>query len=88
MFVKENENVKTRADLQNLVTSVILRQTGEFSLDDIVRKANLRLIGSSYYASEDLTACCSDTLHKLFVIGGIQSAGEDRYSPGRSWPAI
>lgn len=86
--VKENENVKTRADLQNLVTSVILRQTDEFTLDDVVHDANLRLVGSPYYATEELTARCSDTLHTLFIFNGIQSAGKDKYSPGRSWPAV
>lgn len=88
MRVKENENVKTRADLQNLVTSVILRQTDEFTLDDIVRAANLRLVGSSYYATEELTARCDDTLNTLFLFNGIQLVGKDRYCLGLSWPAI
>lgn len=88
MYLKEFASVKTRADLQNLITSIILRQTDEFTLDDVVRDTNLRLVGSSYYGTEELTARCADTLHTLFVFNGIQSAGKDRYSPGLSWPAV
>ena len=36
--VKEGKDVKTKGDLQNLVTSVILRQTSEFTVDDIYFK--------------------------------------------------
>ena len=88
MYIKENSTVKTKADLQNLVTSVILRQTDEFTLDDVVRDANLRLVGSTYYGTEELTERCADTLHTLFVFNGIQSAGKDKYAPGMWWPAV
>ena len=88
MRIKENENVKTRADLQNLVTSVILRQTDEFTLADVVKAANLRLEGSSYYGSQELTKRCDDTIETLFLIGSISSAKNGKYRLSMSWPAI
>lgn len=88
MYLKEKENVKTAADLQNLVTSVILRQTDEFTLDDIMHAANLRLVGSSYYASEELAKRCNDTLETLFLIGSISNATKGRYRLCMSWPAV
>jgi len=88
MYLKENEHVKTRADLQNLVTSVILRQTGEFTLDDVVRAANLRLVGSIYHESQELNARCDDTLETLFLIGSICHATKGRYRLCMSWPAV
>ena len=88
MYIKENENVKTQADLQNIVTSVILRQTGEFNLDDVVHAANLRLVGSIYYESQELTERCDDTLETLFLIGSISHATKGRYRLCMSWPAV
>ena len=88
MYVKQNQSVKTRADLQNLVTSVILRQTGEFSLEDVVRDANLRLLDSPYYGTKELTDRCDDTLNTLFLFNGIQLVGKGKYSLSLSWPAI
>lgn len=88
MYLKENENVKTSADLQNLVTSVILRQKDNFTLEDIVRAANLRLVGSTYYASQELTERCDDTLETLFLIGSISRTAKGRYRLCMSWPAV
>lgn len=88
MRLKENENVKAKADLQNLVTSVILRQTDEFTLEDIVRSANLRLAGSTYYASEELKFRCEDTIETLFLIGSISTTPKGKYVLSMSWPAV
>lgn len=88
MYLKENSNVQTKADLQNVVTSVILRQTDEFTLDDIVRGANLRLVGSSYYGSQELIKKCYDTLETLFLIGSISIAKNGKYCLSMAWPAV
>ena len=88
MYLKEQSNVKNKADLQNLVTSVILRQTDEFTLDDVVRGANLRLVGSTYYGTEELTKHCKDTLETLFLIGSISNAKNGKYCLSISWPAV
>ena len=85
---KENENVKTKADLQNLITSVILRQIDEFTLEDVIRDVNLRLVGSVYYGSQELTKRCDDTLNTLFLIGSIANATKGRYRLCMSWPAV
>lgn len=88
MYAKENANVKTKADLQNLIASVILHQTDDFTLDDVVQATNQKLVGSPYYATEDLQSRCADTLHTLFVFNGIQSIGKDRYAPSTPLPAV
>jgi len=88
MYVKENSNVKTKADLQNLVTSVILRQTNEFTLTDVVNAANLRLVGSTYYESQELIERCYDTVETLFLIGSISNTKSGKYCLSMSWPAI
>lgn len=88
MYVKEKGDVKTNADLQNLVTSVILRQTGDFTLEDIICKANMRLVGSPYHASEELKARCADTLETLFLIGSISYTSKGKYTLSMCWPAV
>ena len=88
MYVKENFDVKTKADLQNLVTSVVLRQTDDFTLEDIIERANKRLIGSKYLESMELKECCEDTLNTLFLIGSISVTSGDKYVLSMSWPAV
>lgn len=86
--VKEGINVKTKGDLQNLVTSVILRQTSEFSLDDIYNDTRARLTGSDYYDSLETKQLCEDTVNKLFSISCLKSIGHGKYQLAMSWPAI
>lgn len=86
--VKEGSSVTTKADLQNLVTSVILRQTGEFTLDDIIHGANARLLGSEYFESKELEECCDDTLNTLFIIHSLRSVDKRKYKLAMSWPAV
>ena len=86
--VKEGAEVKTRADLQNLVTSVILRQTDVFTLDDIVKAANTRLYGSTYFKTKELEDRCADTVKTLFLIGSIDSTSKNNYKLAMPWPAI
>lgn len=88
MYIKENANVKTKADLQNIVTSVILRQTDEFTLEDVIQGANARLVGSTYYESEELKTRCNDTIETLFLIGSISTSNNGKYSLSMSWPAV
>lgn len=38
MNIRRNRDLKTKGDLQNAITSVILRQTGWFSKQDIYEK--------------------------------------------------
>ena len=88
MYAKENADVKTKTDLQNLIASVILHQTDDFTLDDVVQATSQKLVGSPYYAAEDLQLRCADTLHTLFVFNGIQSIGKGKYAPAMPLAAI
>ena len=58
--VKEGKDVKTKGDLQNLVTSVILRQTSEFTVDNIYNGTLARLIGSDFYDSLEVKQLCEE----------------------------
>lgn len=82
------ESVKTKTDLQNLIANIILREVDDFTLDDIVRKTNTRLVGSPYHASEELKCRCSDTLETLFLIGSISHTPTGKYTLSMSWPAV
>lgn len=83
MYVKENTRAKVISDLQNLIVGVILRQNGEFTLDDVIHGANIRLIGTSYYESPELKKHCADTLATVYLFGCIQSTGKDKYVPSQ-----
>lgn len=86
--VKEGKDVKTKGDLQNLVTSVILRQTSEFSVDDIYNGVRVRLTGSEYYESPEVKQRCEDTINTLFIYDCLKSLGHGKYLLKMSWPAV
>ena len=86
--IKEHEDVKTIGDLQNLVTSVILRQTSEFSVDDIYNGTRARLIGSSYYDSLEVKQRCEDTINTLFIIDCLEVVGHGKYKLHMSFPSV
>lgn len=79
MRVKENANVKSRVDLQNLITSVLLKQTDDFTLEDIIHETNLRLVGSPFYASDEMKSRCSDILNTFFLFDNVQCVGLGKY---------
>lgn len=86
--VKEGKDVKNKGDLQNLVTSVILRQTSEFTVDDIYNGTLARLVGSDFYDSLDVKQCCEDTISTLFIIGCIEAVIRGKYQLCMSFPSI
>ena len=86
--IKELEDVKTIGDLQNLVTSVILRQTSEFSVDDIYNGTRARLISSSYYDSLEVKQRCEDTINTLFIIDCLEVVGHGKYKLHMSFPSV
>ena len=77
--VKQGSNIKTTGDLQNLITSVILRQTSEFSVDDIYNDVRNKLTGSVYYDSPKVKRRCKNTIHTLFIIDCLKSVERDKY---------
>lgn len=86
--IKEGAAVQTKGDLQNLVTSVILRQTSTFSAEDIYQATRAKLIGSNYLDRPELKQRCEDTLATLFIIDCIRSVGKGIYSLSMSFPAV
>lgn len=86
--IKEGAAVQTKGDLQNLVTSVILRQTSTFSVEDIYQAARAKLIGSDYLDRPELRQRCQDTISTLFVIDCIRSVDKGMYTLAMSFPAV
>ena len=77
---KERANVITNTDLENLVANIILRQTDEFTLDDIVRGVNSKLLGTNLFDSEELVKRCDDTLTTMFLFDSVQMVRKGRYA--------
>ena len=86
--VKEGKDVKTKGDLQNLVTSVILRQTSEFTVDDIYNGTLARLAGSDFYDSLEVKQRCEDTISTLFIIDCLEGVGYGKYKLHMSFPSV
>ena len=86
--VKEFKDVKTKGDLQNLVTSVILRQTSEFTVDDIYNGTLARLVGSDFYDSLEVKQLCEESIDVLFLINGLKSVGKGKYKLALSFPSV
>lgn len=87
--VRIKEDVKTSADLQNLVTSVILRQRSSFSVQDILSNTKSYVIGSCFENSDEkIKQICEDTITELNLIDCVRSIGDKRYKLAMSFPAI
>ena len=86
--VKEGKDVKTKGDLQNLVTSVFLRQTSSFSIQDIYNGVLARLKGSDWYESQEVRQRCEETLTTLFINECIRHDEDGKYKLSMSFPAI
>ena len=86
--VKEGKDVKTKGDLQNLVTSVILRQTSEFTVDDIYNETLARLVGSDFYDSLEVKQRCEDTISTLFIIECLEVVEPGKYKLHMSFPSV
>lgn len=83
--MKEGAAVQTKGDLQNLVTSVNLRQTSTFSAEDTYQA---KLEGSDYRDRPELMQRCVDTISTLFIIDCVRSVGKGVYSLAMSFPTI
>lgn len=86
--IKEGADVQNKGDLQNLVTSVILRQTSTFSAEDIYQAAREKLNGSDYCNRPEVRQRCEDTISTLFIIDSLRSVGKGRYRLAMSFPAV
>lgn len=70
--VKIGRDVKTSGDMQNLVTSILLRAEGKFTLEEVLTVINWNLAGSSYHRSEETEKCLKNTLSILERDGTIR----------------
>ena len=88
MNIKYGIDVKTNADLQNLITSVILRQTGNFTDESIYSEVSEKLIDSVFKNNPNVEKRCRDTIETLFNIGSIKVVNDGTYQLSMSWPSI
>lgn len=86
--VREGADVRTKGDLQNLITSVILRQTSTFSFADIYQAANRKLAGSEYQNRQEIEKRCKDTISALYLMDCLKSEGKGQYSLAMSFPSV
>jgi len=86
--IKEGVAVQTIGDLQNLVTSVILRQTSSFSVEDICAATTEKLKGSLYNNEADVKKRCEETISTLYLIDCLRSVGNKHYSLAMSFPSV
>lgn len=90
--IKIREHVQSHVDLQNLVTSIFLRQTGSFTLDDIEKLLKEYLQGSDKYCSRkslnsNAKQVCADTL-KILRLSDCLRYEEGKYSLTLSFPSF
>lgn len=91
--VKTGTDVQTAADLQNLVTSVILRQVHPFSKDTIKEQVLSKLEGSEFSSDDEkktqVLKLCDRTLKFMVLSSSIRSKGMDdnRYRLTLSFPS-
>jgi hypothetical protein len=69
--IKEGSYIKTEGDLQSFVTSVILRQTSWFSIDDIYHDVLKRLAGTKWHDNPNIRKMCRNAIDTLFNIDSI-----------------
>lgn len=86
--IKEGTAVQTNGDLQNLITSIILRQTATFSSEEIYKYVMAKLSGSKYENSLELKERCEDTISTLYLIDCLRSVEKGRYSLAMSFPSV
>lgn len=86
--VKEGVDVRTLADLQNLVTSVILRQDGVFTKEELKDTLESKLSGSHFVQEEEPNALCERTFNMLRLAKYIRSTDDGYYlaAPLPSYP--
>lgn len=92
--VKTGSHVETYADLQNLITSIILRQTEPFTKETIEKQLEIKLDGSIFSTEPNkLTQAkqaCERTLQFMILSSSIRSTGIDdgRYRLALSFPSF
>ena len=86
--VKVGNSVVSNSDLQNLVTSVILRQTSTFSVEDITGIIKRMLIGSSFQDTAEVAKRCEKTISVLYLNDCLRTTESGQYKLTMSFPSV
>lgn len=93
--IRRNEEVRHREDVQNLITSVILRQYTMFSKEDIYESVEENLKRSDFAKDGvrrqeiDVKTMVDDTLNTLSIIDCVRyDSKQHKYQLCGSFPAI
>lgn len=79
----------SNADLQNLITSVILRQVNTFTADDVCKGTCDKLVGSGYEdLTEEVENKCRNTISTLYMMKCLRSVEPGQYKLAMSFPAV
>lgn len=91
--IRKNSKIRHKGDVQNLITSAILTQKGEFTRKDIFMKVHENLKYSPYgkygklRGTIKLEDMINDTINTLWTIDAIKSDGE-KYVLHINFPAL
>lgn len=86
--VRLGMNIQSTADLQNLITSIILREKSLFTLDDVVSETKKNVLDSMFQESDDkIKEMCQDTITKLALFDCIQSVDGNSFKLSISFPS-
>lgn len=93
--IRRNEELRHLGDVHNLITSVILRQDGMFSKEDIYESVENNLERSSYAKDGarrkeiNVKSMVDDTINTLSIIDCIRyDSRQHKYMLSMSFPAI
>lgn len=95
MNIRRNRQVKHKGDLQNVITSAILRQTDWFSKRDIYEKVEADIKFSTYgkygkgRKSINLKEKIDETIDTLFIIDSVKyDSSRKKYHLKMSFPSV
>ena len=87
-ITKKTSAQKAKSDLQELIASIVLRQTDAFTLDDIIQDTTSQLTSPTPYAGEELSAVCANIVKTLQLIGCIRGTTTGKYALNISYSTV
>lgn len=79
---------KVRKDLECFFANLILNQTNEFSLEDIIQQAMSKLSNPTLYSCEELKSVCTDTLQTLYHFDLVQLSCKGKYTLSSAYSTV
>ena len=86
--IRTGSDVRNSADLQGLVTAMILRQSAPFASDEIIDAVNGKLDGSAYQGNPEVIDCCRRSIALFCIEGILKYLGNKEYVVASAFPAI